>query len=71
MAHQGVSAICQTFLYRLELFSYTDFTPGSVPLSATMANQSLTYSQEKEELCNVGQTLWKHIIALLSKGKKL
>ncbi len=49
MANQGVSAICQTFPYRLELFSYTDFTLGSVPLSATMAKQSLIYSQEKEK----------------------
>lgn len=75
VANQGLSAICQTVLYRLlfydkqekELFSHTDFTLDSVALSATMASndQSLIYSQEIEKR----QTLCKQIIEQLHKDK--
>lgn len=77
MANQSVSAICQTSLCWLLLYdkqretelsrsSVTDFLFPSVPLTATLApdNRSLIYSQEKEKLCNVGQTLCEQIIDL-------
>lgn len=71
MANQGVSAICQTFLYWLP-FSDKPNTELYCTLSATLSpdNQTLTYSQEKENLCNVRQTLCKQIIELLCKSSR-